>query len=208
MSHDSRHSFLVRAPRAVFVKLRQEAKALGLSTNQLCLRKLASGSANVARPGEFPPLLRGNVAAEVMSFVQSQVVPAFGADLIGVVLFGSAARGALRASSDIDLLIVLKKTANLDRDTYRLLPSKKLLGHLVEPLILQLPDVGEALRSVWLEIAIDGVILFDVDFSTAQTLARGRASIAEQKVERCFAHGVPYWVHKKPDKESQVQAAA
>jgi len=52
------------------------------------------------------PQLPAPIAEILNSFLQS-AKDAFGSDLISVVLFGSAAEGKLRATSDLNLILVL-----------------------------------------------------------------------------------------------------
>lgn len=56
----------------------------------------------------LPQELPANVKEVLESFVQS-TGSVLGDDLLAVVLFGSAAEGRLRASSDVNLLVVLRK---------------------------------------------------------------------------------------------------
>lgn len=64
------------------------------------------------------PVLPDHVEKELQGFLQ-QLQEAFGPDLVSAVLFGSAAEGSLRASSDINLLVILKDFQQGPADTIR-----------------------------------------------------------------------------------------
>jgi predicted nucleotidyltransferase len=63
----------------------------------------------------------GNVAAVLTTFISS-IDAAYSADLISVVLYGSAAEGKLTSTSDVNLLVVLRSFSrdktDLIRDTF------------------------------------------------------------------------------------------
>ena len=84
--------------------LRHEAVAAGTSLNEWCSRSLAApGAAGLS------------AAAEVVVMIRAGL----GADLLGVVAYGSFARGELAAGSDVDLLVVLSEGVKITRSLYR-----------------------------------------------------------------------------------------
>ena len=146
---------------------------------------------------------RGSILlAELNRVVVEDLKVIFGRSLMGVVLFGSAARGSMRVGSDIDLLIVLSPETTLDRDIYDKFPGASIDGHEVSPLFVSFPLPGQELRSVWLEAAVDGIVLFDDDLALTRLFSRIRTKIVEGKVRRCLAYGVPYWVNEECDTRS------
>lgn len=80
------------------------------------------------RPLRRPPAVRRSVAPQVMQDIIARVVAA--ARPQRIILFGSAARGAMGPNSDVDLLVV--KDGRFDR------------GRLTERIYLQLEGAGEA----------------------------------------------------------------
>ncbi|MHB8881157.1 MAG: hypothetical protein ACYC69_06560 [Thermodesulfovibrionales bacterium] len=71
---------------------------------------------------EQPPSLPPEISEGLGQFLQ-QAGQAFGGDLLSAVLFGSAAEGRLRSTSDVNLLLVLKRfdraRADMIRDPLR-----------------------------------------------------------------------------------------
>jgi predicted nucleotidyltransferase len=63
---------------------------------------------------DVPPAVR-----QVLESVVDAAQRAFGDDLAAVILYGSAAEGRLRATSDVNLLFVLRKFASTNVDTFR-----------------------------------------------------------------------------------------
>jgi predicted nucleotidyltransferase len=73
----------------------------------------------MAEPSRSPLSdLPTDVARVLAEFVES-VRTSFGDDLVSVVLYGSAAEGALRASSDVNLIVVLKTFDRVKADGLR-----------------------------------------------------------------------------------------
>ena len=132
--------------------------------------------------------------------------------LLGVVLFGSYVRGEQTAASDIDLLFIFRSGFELHRGLYR--EFDQLSKHLYNeangrlgigphslPLSPQFvvapaasPYVDHEFGSLWLETALSSVVLSERDYQVSRILARVRQQMLEQRWERHYAHGQPYWV--------------
>ena len=127
----------------------------------------------------------------LQSFVDA-VLARFRDKVLGIALYGSYARGLARTNSDVDILIVLDRSQSLDRDIYNALaePNGKFA-----PFFVYLPDESEQPRGLWLEVALDGIVLFDRDFVLNRYLSRLRRAIAQGSVRRKSTHGHAYWVH-------------
>jgi predicted nucleotidyltransferase len=106
--------------------------------------------------------------------------------LISVVLFGSRARGEGRDESDWDLLL-------LARD----LPSRLFQRHRVLKQMLPVAERGRisllaktpqefegSLPALYLDIALDGIVLYDPDQYIADRLLRLRRLIGEKGLRR------------------------
>ncbi len=100
-----------------------------------------------------------------MNRVVSKLREGLGEDLVAVVLFGSRARGEAHESSDWDVLVIVRRLPGrtLERAIRlkRMLPPDyrgevSLLAKTPEEFMSNLPDL-------YLDIALDGVILYDTD---------------------------------------------
>lgn len=172
--------FVLRLPPALHASLRAEAGRSGLSLNEYCLRALAS-------PGPDPA---GPAAA-----VAARALERFGDDVVGIVLYGSWARGEATAASDIDVLVVLEPRRAITRALYRDWDQAPLRheGHDVEVHFVTMPGPGDEPGPVWLEAALDGAVVRDRDGRLARYLAGLRRRIAAGGLVRRHAHGQPYW---------------
>ena len=86
-----------------------------------------------------------------------------GESLAGLVLYGSVARGEAHEGSDIDLLVVAKglNGSFLERQQ-AILASLPQRWRATVSLMITSPEALEAhLSSLFLDVALDGVILFD-----------------------------------------------
>jgi predicted nucleotidyltransferase len=177
--------FVLRVDPTLHLRLKQEAEARKTSLNQWVVAHLEGLS----------PM---NPTYDVDSRLIAAVAAAFGADLLGVILFGSTVRGERRENSDIDLLIVLKKHRPIDRTLYRVWDKQvaTVIGDEYSPQFSHVPSL-EAVSSLWLEMAIEGEILFDGEGSLKELLRLIRGQIAKGIYCRKTSHGHPYWVHLK-----------
>jgi len=199
-------SFLLRIPSDLYKALKKRGINQEQSMNQVCVSVLRDSLAEDPNTHYSRKLLNaGNFADQLNLYIQNALIPAFSSALTGVILFGSAARNELRENSDIDLLIVLKDEIPFDRDLYSKLKSERIAGHLISPLLVQYPTEDGITRSVWLEAAIDGCILYDTDFVLARLLIKIRNEMAAGSVRRCFAYGVPYWIHNDRQSGEELQ---
>ena len=117
-----------------------------------------------------------------------------GTSLLGVLLFGSVARGEEHDGSDIDLLIVIARERPLTRLLYRqwdeAWPEAAYSPHFVH-----LPQSIEKAGSVWLEAAVDGIIPDEGDGSVRRFLGQLRKAMAAGRLVRRTAHGHAYWIN-------------
>lgn len=120
-----------------------------------------------------------------------------GTSLVGVVLFGSRARGDARPDSDTDLLIVVGDDIPLRRDLYSWWDQR--FPQDLSPHFVHLPADVAAAGALWLEASIDGILLHDTARRVASLLARIRREAVEGRLVRRMAHGHPYWVRRAPE---------
>lgn len=177
--------FVLRLDPLEHQKLKRIAERESCSLNELCARYLKEQAQS---PLKASQLLRQ------ISILNSYLSENF----IGLILFGSTIRGEARKSSDIDLLIVLGETDNVRRRLYRIWDEKiaSKLDPRYSPQFAKLPN-PEMAGSLWLEVAIEGRILYDRNELIQSRLSQIRERIAEGFWERKYAHGHPYWVKKK-----------
>jgi predicted nucleotidyltransferase len=128
----------------------------------------------------------GRIAVEDSDrWVGDQVVAALhralGDRLVAVVLFGSRARGDASADSDWDLLVIADGLPEkpLERHLY----LKRLLPHdaveVVSLLIRTREEFEAHVPSVYLDIAIDGMILYD-----SGRYVEGKLSALQRSINR------------------------
>ena len=176
--------FVVRVPPSLHARLRRESSRLGVSLNDLCRTALESCVAEDAP--RYDP--NGGRSTHV-----DTAAAVAGDALLGVVLFGSTARGEALDSSDIDILVVVSSAVALTRDLYRRW-DEACSDRTVSPHFVHLPDGAESAGSIWYEVALEGVVLHERDRVLTRTLQGLRRAIADGRVERRYSHGHPYWV--------------
>jgi predicted nucleotidyltransferase len=169
--------FVLRLRPSVHESLREVASQRGVSLNAICEEAL---EALVSGKREDPHVIAG-------------IRELLGDSMIGVVLFGSVARGDSRNSSDTDLLIVLDRPRPLSRKLYSLWDD-----HFGEnrhsPHFVHLPEKTEDAGSLWCEAAVDGIVLVDHEGEVSRFLGTLRREIASGRLKRLSAYGHPYWV--------------
>jgi len=155
-----------------------------MSLNAYCTRLLEAH----AGPASFA---RSTPVTEQPAWLRS-LDKILNGSIVGVVLFGSVARGEERVGSDIDMLIVLQPDTVLSRQLYDRWDQLGA-GPSLSPHFVHLPSQVEDVGSLWLEAAIDGIVLLDQDLRIAKVLGKVRREIARGRFERGMAHGHPYW---------------
>jgi len=172
--------FVLRLSPGLHATLRSAAAEAGVSLNDYCVRKLAAPS--------------GSALAGATAVVE-QAAGLVGADLIGVIAHGSWTRGEARATSDLDVLIVVDEGAPITRALYRQWDACPLTwdGHTVEPHFVSLRDGEARTTGLWAEAAIDGIVLFERGLRVSRRLAAIRREVLAGRLVRRTVHGQPYW---------------
>lgn len=175
--------FLLRVSPGLHGALRRSAEEAGVSLNEYCARKLAAAGAVVDGPG---------------AGVVSRAMERFGEDLLGVLVFGSWARGEAGTESDVDLLVVLDPRVTITRGLYRAWDEAAADltwdGRPLEVHFVRLPESGDDPTGLWAEAALEGLVLFERGFELSRRLIGFRRRIAAGAVRRHRVHGQPYWV--------------
>lgn len=173
--------FLLRLPPALHDGLRRAAMAAGVSLNEHCVRLLAGGGAPVDPD-----------AAALLERLER----AWGADLVGVVAYGSWARGEAGDASDIDLLVVVDTRLEITRESYRTLdePPPRWGGRDVDVHLVTLPATGAEITGSWAEAATEGIVLRERGLEISRRLIDIRRRVAAGEITCRVVHGQPYWV--------------
>jgi predicted nucleotidyltransferase len=187
--------FVIRMPAALHMRLREEAARTRQSLNQLCVRKLQENVSVLGSPGGSQ-MQQGIVSCDLVA----AIVNRWGAELVGLVLFGSAARGDATEASDIDLLLVMTPEAPISRACYRAWDEfciehsgawdlDRVSAHFVH-LPVDVRDAG----GLWYEASLDGFILWDRGRQAMRFLGSVREAMGQGKIRRRMLHGSPYWI--------------
>jgi hypothetical protein len=174
--------FVLRMHPELHEALRKAADSLGMSLNDYCTRKLAAPVGN-------PAVLNGATGSI------ARAAELFGADLLGIVVFGSWVRDELTDRSDVDLLVVLESRLPLTRSLYRTWDQAPVTweNRPVEPHFVHLPAPGERVGGIWAEAALEGVVLLETGLRLSSRLSLIRRDIVCGRIVRGLAHGHPYW---------------
>lgn len=179
-------TFVLRLDPRLHGVLREDALAAGTSLNDWCGRTLAAPGAGGL-----------DEAAEVVLAIRSKL----GTDLLGVIVYGSFARGELTSGSDVDLLVVLAAGVPITRSLYRewdgVVPTWQ--GREIDLHFVHLPDAAAQVSGSWAEAAVCGIMLYDRDLAVSRRLIEIRSRIAAGELVRRMAQGQPYWIHENRD---------
>ncbi len=145
---------------------------------------------------------------DVRGIVTKALMEAFGSRVVAAVLFGSVARCEVSERSDIDLFVVVD---DLHKDPierrlviYRALSSVRAgLKRDTSIIDADVKDLAEGeLTSLLINIAWDGVVLYDKDGYVTRLLKRIKDTIGEAKLIRYRTRDGKYgW---KPSKPSRI----
>ncbi len=176
--------FNLRIEPELHASLRAAARSANTSLNEYCARRLAAPGA----PLDPDPAAVVRRATQVLE-----------AALLGVVAFGSWARGEETASSDLDVLLVADRAVPISRALYRgwdAGPDLSWDGHEVTPHFVHLPPRAAAVSGLWAEVATDGLILFERRLVVSRHLANVRRRLLDGELSVRVLGGQRYWVHE------------
>lgn len=124
-------------------------------------------------------------------------------NLISIVLFGSRARGNAKKTSDLDLFIIAKKLPL--RPFRRVLYIRNpLMGQFEEKICIIAKTSEEVLKDfppLFLDIGIDGIILYDRNDFFKNLQIKIRDIIHQTGLQRKRDNGEFYWEWQTPPKK-------
>ena len=127
-----------------------------------------------------------------------------GEDLVSIVLFGSHARGEAKSTSDYDLFIV---AARLPARPFKrvLFIRSPLIGQFEEKLCIVAKTPEEVLENFppfFLDLGMDGIILFDKNDFFRNLQKKIREIIREAGLQRKKSGRELYWEWKIPPRKT------
>lgn len=178
--------FVLRLDPQLHGLLREDARAAGVSLNDWC-------SSTLAAPGAAGLEAAAGVVQAIRSGLRD--------DLVGVVVYGSFARGEPATGSDVDVLVVLAEGVPITRALYRqwegVLPAWN--GRAIDLHFVHLPDPVARTSGSWAEAAVGGIVLFENELRVSRRLIGIREHIAAGGLTRRMSQGQPYWIHEATD---------
>jgi predicted nucleotidyltransferase len=178
--------FIVRTSESWHRKLSAAAAKNHLSFNRFCQLIMEKGFEAYHQNADQQRLQR----------VLEKVKKVFGSRLLGVVLFGSVAKGEENDQSDIDLLIVMNHKIKLERSLYRLwddqIDDQKIPE--LSPHFVHVPQEGTRPGSLWLEVVMKNQILWQQGRSIDRVLEDVTGWISRDDVQLKSYQGQPSWV--------------
>lgn len=175
--------------------LKAEALRRGQSLNQVCISKLQANGSPIAGSGT----MTATTELIIPDFLDA-VVRRWPNELLGLILFGSAARGDATEDSDIDLLLVMEPEVKIARGLYRLWEEfcheyRGAQDHgRISPHFVGLPGSVREAGGLWYETAIEGIVLREGGHQVSRFLGSVREAMGQGKIRRRMLHGSPYWI--------------
>jgi predicted nucleotidyltransferase len=191
---------LIRIPEEQHRALKEHAARSKRSLNAACVLAL---EASLARESFPPSAHRERDPGDPVPV--DTILAEFEPDLVGIVLFGSVARGSAGEGSDIDLLLVLHPSGSLNRDLYHrwdTFARRTGISKRLSPHFCRLAESCESTGSLWFEVALEGIVLWEREWTVSRFLARMRHYMLENNVRRKLSYGVPYWVKGNAEQQT------
>jgi len=179
MLPDNQTRLLLRLPSALHRRVKARASETGSSLNSVIVEAIDNG------------LSKGRLEALTPSIIK-HAKSQFGDAFLGLLLYGSRARGDAYESSDTDLLLVVDGSVRIARELYR--SWDNILPDGVSLNIATLPATPQDAGSLWFECALDAKILFDPTGMLRRRLDDIKDMIVSGAFVRRTTHGQGYWI--------------
>jgi len=170
---------LLRIPAALHRVVKARAKESNASINSVLVQAIHQG------------LSMGDVR-NVEPLIIKRATSEFGDAFVGLLLFGSRARGDAHETSDTDILLVVDQSVRVVREMYRM--WDEILPAGISLSISSLPDAARDAGSLWLECALDAKILYDPTGALRRRLDEIKEMIVSGVFVRRTTHGQGYWI--------------
>jgi len=136
---------------------------------------------------EHIPLKYREALSELLAFLKDKLRE----NLISVVVFGSVARGTFKEHSDVDLLVVSRNFPKKLVDRIDLFVDKTFeisMKYGINISIIPLKiDEAQSTQPIYLDMAYEGIILYDRD-----NFIEKKLNDLRKKLEKMGAERVPY----------------
>jgi predicted nucleotidyltransferase len=179
MSAKNQTRILLRLPSALHKRAKARASETGESLNSVFVQAIENGLSN----GQLETL-----TPSIIKYANSQ----FGEAFLGLLLYGSRARGDAYESSDTDLLLVVNGSVRITRELYHSWDA--ILQDGISLNIAALPATAREAGSLWFECALDAKIVFDPTGILRRRLDEIKEMIVSGAVVRRTTHGQGYWI--------------
>lgn len=179
MSKRDQVRILLRLPEALHQMVKARATEGNSSVNSVLVQAIQQGL-SMGDVGKVEPLIIKKATSE------------FGDAFVGLLLFGSRARGDAYKTSDTDILLVVDQSVRVVRELYR--SWDEILPDGISLNISNLPLTASEAGSLWLECALDAKILYDPTGALRRRLDEIKEMIVSGVFVRRTTHGQGYWI--------------
>ena len=170
---------LLRLPSDLYQRIKARAEQSDASINSVIIQAIEQG------------LLAGKTDL-IQSLIIQKAKSQFGTDFIGLLIYGSRARGDSYDTSDTDLLLVVSDAVRIKRDLYR--AWDEILPDGISLNIAHIPVADSNVGSLWLECALDARIIYDPSGAIRRRLEEIKSLILSGTYIRRTTHGQGYWI--------------
>jgi len=127
--------------------------------------------------------------------------------LLSIILFGSVARGKWNNESDIDLFIIFTNKSIINKRLTKIISDYERKSKLrdskgdrlystIQDISLVLKDLN-TFRTIFYDIAMDGIILYDINLTGFHFLKKIKNRIEEKELRRIFIKENDYYWERK-----------